>query len=159
MSIADDIGKLNELKQSGAIDEQEYQKAKEALLYKQQGLGTTLQQSFNTMTTNVNNYNMFIHLSQFCGFLIPYAGFVVPIVLWQIKKNDSDLVDQHGRIVVNWIITEVILSLLFVLLCFFLIGIPLLIVLSIVGIVFPIIGALKANDGTVWAYPFSIKFF
>jgi len=31
MSIADEIGKLNELKQSGAITEQEYQKAKERL--------------------------------------------------------------------------------------------------------------------------------
>jgi hypothetical protein len=29
MSIADEIAKLNELKQSGAITEQEYQKAKE----------------------------------------------------------------------------------------------------------------------------------
>jgi uncharacterized protein len=159
MSIADDIAKLNELKQSGAIDEQEYQKAKDALFTKQQSIGTSLQQNFNQMTSNVNNYNMFIHLSQFCGYLIPFAGLVVPIVLWQIKKNESEIIDQHGRIVANWIITEVILALLFTLLCFVVIGIPLLIILCVVSIVFPIIGALKANDGNVWVYPCSIKFF
>lgn len=31
MSIADEIGKLNELRQSGAITEEEYHKAKEAI--------------------------------------------------------------------------------------------------------------------------------
>jgi uncharacterized protein len=159
MSIADDISKLNELKQSGAIDDQEYQKAKDALFAKQQNIGTSLQQGFNNVAENANAYSMYIHLSQLCGFLVPFAGLVEPIVLWQIKKNESEVIDQHGRIVVNWIITEVILAVIFGLLCFALIGIPLVIILCVVGIVFPIIGGLKANDGNVWAYPCSFKFF
>lgn len=28
------------------------------------------------------------------------AGTVVPIVLWQIKKDQSEVIDTHGRIVV-----------------------------------------------------------
>jgi len=60
--------------------------------------------------------------------------------------------------VVNWIITEFILAIIFLLLCFVLVGIPLLITLAIVGVVFPIVGAVKASSGEVWTYPCSIKF-
>ncbi|MEI7903146.1 MAG: DUF4870 domain-containing protein, partial [bacterium] len=95
----------------------------------------------------------------FCGYIVPIAGLIVPIVLWQVKKNDSDVIDRHGCIVVNWIITELILGLVFGILCFVLIGIPLLIVLGVVGIVFPIVGAIKATNGEAWSYPCSIRFF
>ena len=45
-----------------------------------------------------------------------------------------------------------------ILLMFVLIGIPLLIALAIVAVVFPIIGGIKANDGKLWPYPMSIRF-
>jgi uncharacterized protein len=155
MSIADEIGKLNELKQSGAINEEEYQKAKEAILGENQpGFDAA-----DDMETDANQWGMFIHLSQFCGYIVPLAGLIVPIMLWQMKKNESDIIDQHGRIVLNWIITEFILAIVFVLLIFVVIGIPLLIVLGAIGIIFPIVGAVKANNGEIWPYPCSIKFF
>lgn len=159
MSIADEIGKLNELKQSGAITEQEYQKAKESLLAGKQPAGDNFKQPFSGLSADANMWGMFIHLSQFCGYVVPLAGLIVPIVLWQIKKNDSDVIDQHGRIVANWIITAFILALVFLLLCFVVIGVPLLIVLAVVSVVFPIIGAVKASNGEVWTYPCSIAFF
>jgi len=158
MSIADEIGKLNELKQSGAITEQEYQKAKEGLLAGSQPAGEKFKQAVSGISVDANMWGMFIHLSQFCGYAFPLAGLIVPIVLWQIKKNDSELIDRHGRIVVNWIITEFIFAIVFLLLCFVLIGIPLLIALAIVGVIFPIVGAVKASSGEAWTYPCSIKF-
>ena len=77
----------------------------------------------------------------------------------QIKKNDSDVIDQHGRIVANWIITALIIGVICFALTFILIGFPLLIALAVVGVVFPIIGGIKANEGVVWPYPMSFKFF
>jgi len=111
------------------------------------------------ISTDTHTWGMILHLSQFCGYLIPLAGLVVPILLWQMKKDDSPLIDQHGSIVVNWVITAYILGLLFGLLCFILIGIPLLFVLTVVAIVFPIVGAVKAMNGVAWIYPCSIPFF
>jgi uncharacterized protein len=155
MSIADEIGKLNELRQSEAITELEYEKAKEAILAENHpGFDAA-----DYIETDVNQWGMFIHLSQFCGYLVPLAGLIVPIMLWQMKKKESEIIDQHGRIVLNWIITEFILAIVFVILCFVVIGIPLLIVLGVIGIIFPIVGAVKANNGEVWQYPCSIKFF
>jgi len=107
---------------------------------------------------NARQWAMFLHLSLFAGFLVPMAGLVVPIIIWQLKKEEFPEIDEHGKIVVNWIISSFIYAAVCVVLCFVLIGIPLLFVLGVLSIVFPIIGGIKANDGQVWKYPLSIQF-
>ncbi len=159
MSMADEIEKLNQLRQNGAITEEEYQTSKSALLNgRQVGESKPNQVSSNAQMDD-KTWTLIIHLSQFCGFLIPLAGLVVPIVLWQVKKNESPLIDQHGRIVANWMLTAFIAGVVCFMLSFVLIGIPLLIVLGLLCIVFPIVGAIKANDGVAWPYPGSYRFF
>jgi uncharacterized protein len=159
MSIADDIAKLNDLRQSGALSELEYQEAKDSLLTKNRTFGQRVEGAVREVSSDVNMWGMFIHLAQFCGYVVPIAGMVVPIVLWQIKKDESEIIDRHGRIVANWILTELILGIVCGLLCFIVIGIPLIMALAVVGVVFPIIGAVKANNGEVWHYPYSFVFF
>lgn len=61
--------------------------------------------------------------------------------------------------VLNWILSSLIYAVVFSILIFVLIGIPLLWALALLFLIFPIIGAIKANDGIVWPYPLSIRFF
>ena len=110
MSLVEDIEKLNELRQKGALSEQEFEEAKASLLARNRPVEMRFKGAVNDLSSDVNMWGMFIHLSQFCGYIIPLAGMVVPIVLWQIKKDDADILDRQGRIVVNWILTEVILG-------------------------------------------------
>ena len=162
MSVADEIEKLNQLRQSGAISEEEYQNAKDNLLKGKSVAGEPQSSSTQiSLPANVDDktWALIIHLSQFCGFLVPFAGLIVPIVLWQVKKNDSAVLDEHGRNVANWVVTALIAGAVCFLLSFVLIGIPLLIILGIVCIVFPIIGAIKANEGVAWKYPGALKLF
>jgi uncharacterized protein len=102
---------------------------------------------------------MWLHLSLLAGILIPGAGFIAPIVIWQIKKDDLPMLDAHGKMAVNWLISSLIYGAICFLLSFVLIGIPLLVILGILSIVFPIIGGIKANEGILWKYPLSMKFF
>ena len=159
MSMADEIEKLNQLRLSGAITEEEYQTSKSALLNGQQVADKKPNQVVVSTQMDEKTWAILLPLSQFCGFLIPLAGLVVPIVLWQVKKNESQLIDQHGRIVANWLVTAFIAGIVFFMLSFLLIGIPLLILLGVLCIVFPIVGAIKANDGIAWPYPGSYRFF
>lgn len=98
-----------------------------------------------------------LHLSLLLGWFIPLAGFIVPIVIWVIKKDEFPQLDQHGRNAINWMISQVIYAVIAGLLCFILIGIPLAIALGIMVIAFPVIAALKANDGITWRYPLSLS--
>ncbi len=104
-----------------------------------------------------NQWAMMLHLSQFAGYVVPFAGFIAPILIWQLKKDDLPGLDVHGRNVTNWMISSFIYAIIAGILCVVLIGIPLLIVLGILLVVFPIIGAIKANDGVAWKYPMTIS--
>jgi hypothetical protein len=110
------------------------------------------------MDADTRQWAMFIHFGLLAGFVVPMAGLVVPIVLWQIKKEELPGVDIHGKIVTNWIISSVIYGAICIPLFFLIIGIPMLIALGICTIVFPIVGGIKANHGEVWPYPLSIQF-
>ncbi len=107
---------------------------------------------------NEKTYCMLIHFSVFAGYAVPIAGLIVPIVLWQLKKNEMPSVDAHGKMVLNFILSSLLYAVVFSALIFVLIGIPLLIALTIACIVLPIIGGIKANDGVVWQYPLIINF-
>lgn len=100
---------------------------------------------------------MILHLSIFSGFIVPLAGFIAPIVIWQVKKDELPNLDAHGKVVVNWIISAFIYAVVGIVLSFVLVGIPLLLVLGILQIVFPIIGGIKASKGELWKYPLSLK--
>jgi uncharacterized Tic20 family protein len=165
MNIADEISKLNELRVSGAMSETEFEAAKKKLLAEYSESHATASPQLPSpgypvkRALDVNQWCMFIHLSQFAGYLVPFAGLVTPIVLWQIKKAESPVIDQHGKNVTNWIISLIIYGVIAVILCLVLIGIPLLIAVVVLSIVFPIIGGIKANSGEEWKYPMSIRFF
>ncbi|MCY7376810.1 MAG: DUF4870 domain-containing protein [Pyrinomonadaceae bacterium] len=109
-------------------------------------------------TSEQKQMGMFLHLSQLLNIILPPAGIVVPIVLWQMKKNETPALDAHGKMVVNWLISSVIYFAVSVVLSIILIGFLGLIALGIMSIVFPIIGAIKANNGELWEYPLTIKF-
>jgi uncharacterized Tic20 family protein len=96
------------------------------------------------------------HLSGLSGYIIPFGGVVVPIIIWVVKK-DSPVISAIAKqaillnvIVFCLIIASVIAMLTIVLLP---IAIPFLIVLGLAAIVLPIVGAIKANGGVYYRYP------
>jgi uncharacterized protein len=109
-------------------------------------------------TAQTRQWAMFLHFSLLAGFIVPIAGWVVPIIIWQVKKTDLPDLDIHGKIVVNWLISSLIYWAIGVLLAIIAIGIVILLALGVVTIVFPLIGGIKANNGEIWKYPFSMKF-
>ncbi len=109
-------------------------------------------------TPDERQMGMFLHLSQLASLVVPIAGLILPIVLWQTQKDKMPAIDAHGKMVVNWMISCLIYAGVSVLLMFVLIGFLTIFAVAIMGIVFPIIGAVKANNGELWEYPVTIKF-
>lgn len=159
MNVADELEKLQQLHQSGAINDDEYTLAKAKLLRSQPNApplpgGTDLV----AQEQQTKLWGMLLHLSILAGFVFPIAGLIAPILIWQLKKDDLPEIDIHGKNAMNWIISQLIYAVVFVLLIFVLIGIPLLMALGLVGVLFPIVAAIKANKGEIWRYPFTITF-
>ena len=52
--------------------------------------------------TNENSNAMFIHLSAFASYFIPFGSILLPLILWQTTKKDSKYIDHHGKEAVNF---------------------------------------------------------
>jgi len=101
---------------------------------------------------------MLCHLLSLTQFLIPTGNIIGPLILWIVKKDQDAFVDATGKEVLNFQISMTIYALVCILLFFVIIGMLLLPVLMIVNIVFTIIAAIKANEGQLYRYPFTIRF-
>ena len=138
------------------------------------------------MRKNSENTNAFlIHISAFAGYLFPFGSIITPLILWQTLKDKSPFLDKHGKEAVNFNISYSIYMLIasasiipfFMNAVFNLIQIgnvdfghfvsnfwsffgwiSIVSVLSLVKIAFIILAAIKANNGEIYEYPFTIKF-
>lgn len=109
-------------------------------------------------TNDEKQMGLILHLSQLANLILFPIGVIVPIVLWQTQKEKMPALDAHGKMVTNFMISMVIYGVVSFILAFVLIGFFMLLALAIIGLVFPIIGAVKANNGELWEYPLTIKF-
>ncbi len=96
------------------------------------------------------------HLSGLSGYVIPFGGVLVPIIIWAVKSD----VPIIASIAKQAIILNVVVFVLFAataVLWLTVILIPLVILfwmaLGIVAVALPIIGAIKANQGEYYRYP------
>ena len=77
--------------------------------------------------------------------------------MWLIKRGDSPEIDAHGKESLNFQISMLIYDAIAAILCIFLIGIPILIALWVLNTVLVIIASIKASEGKLYQYPFTIR--
>lgn len=154
--IYEDLKSLDELRKNGSITEEEYQREKERILNSKDSENRNNSQLWGM---SENSFLMLLHLSQFGGFILPFFGFILPIIMWATQKDGNANVDRHGKNILNFILSWIIYGAVAGVLTLVLIGLPILIVLGVLEIVFVIMAALKANNGEYWSYPMTIKFF
>jgi uncharacterized Tic20 family protein len=109
-------------------------------------------------STNVRTWCMLAHATALVGFLVPVAGHIVgPLIIWLSKRNDSPEIDAHGKESINFQISMLIWYCVAGLLCLILIGIPILILLHLLNIIFVIVASIQASEGKLYRYPLSLR--
>jgi uncharacterized Tic20 family protein len=92
-----------------------------------------------------------------CHLLAIFTGFLGPLILWLLKKEDDPFIDEHGKEALNFQITMLIAGFAGGLLMCVGIGIIVLIAVPIINLIFCIIATIKANSGELYRYPIAIR--
>ena len=109
-------------------------------------------------SSSVRMWCMLAHATALVGFLVPVAGHIVgPLIIWLAKRNDSPQIDDHGKESINFQISMLIWYCVAGLLCLILIGIPILILLHLLNIIFVIVASIQASEGKLYRYPLSLR--
>jgi uncharacterized protein len=161
LMLSEELEKLATLHQEGALSDEEFEAAKAQLL-KGQAIQPTNndrpRQSDPLMGLNLDNYRALMHGSQLAHFILPGLGLVGPIILWIIAKDAYPEVDIEGKQIINWVISEIIYTVVAVGLSCLMIGLPLLLAIIIAAAILPLIGAIQASKGKSYSYPLTIEF-
>lgn len=101
------------------------------------------------------------NMAMLCHLLAIFTGFLGPLIIWLMKKEESAYIDYHGKESLNFQITSFIIF----------VGLTIVSIIPIVGcitglmllayivvwLVFTIIATLKAKEGEHYRYPISIR--
>ncbi len=87
-----------------------------------------------------------------------FIGFLGPLIIWLIKKESSEFVDDQGKEALNFQITVILAMIVAFLTTFICIGVVLVPAVAIANLIFCIMGTLKANQGVRYRYPVNIRF-
>ncbi len=97
-------------------------------------------------------FAIMMHLSPLAFLWIGPFALAIPLVMWLMRKEQSRFTDDHGREIVNFMITWVLLSVALV----WTLVVP--IILTIVAIVSIIRGSVAASRNEYFRYPMTIRF-
>jgi uncharacterized Tic20 family protein len=96
------------------------------------------------------------HLSGLSGYLIPFGGILVPIVIW-IAKKDSPVISSIAKQAIFLNVTVFLAIAVTAILWLTILLIPVVVLfwvlLGLVAIALPIVGAIRAWDGNYYRYP------
>lgn len=64
-------------------------------------------------TSNEKNTATLLQLSLLSQYLIPFGNFIFPLLIWSSKKNESKFVDTHGKQALNFQLSILLYTVIF----------------------------------------------
>jgi uncharacterized Tic20 family protein len=103
-------------------------------------------------------WEVLCHLSALAGLTgIPFANIIGPLIVWLLKRNESESVDTHGKESLNFQISMSIYTIAAALTLLVAIGFVLLPIVILANLILVIIAAIKTSNGEPYRYPFTIR--
>jgi len=106
-----------------------------------------------------NNLLVATHLCQLLTYVSGFGGLVVPLILWLTQKDKVASMDIQGKQIVNFQLSIIVYYILSIpLILFFGLGLFVLFVVGTLGLILPIVNAVKVSNHQQPVYFMNITF-
>ena len=122
---------------------------------------------FIDVSRSERQWAMFAHLSALVVIWTPWLGFLGPLIIWLIKKDETQFVDDQGKEALNFqlniLLLEIGIAVISIPLALVTFGlflfllIPLLLAVKVVVVILAVAAAVKANAGEMYRYPYIVR--
>ncbi len=103
------------------------------------------------------NWAVIAHLSAYAGHFFPFGHIIGPLVVWLLRRESSPFVEDQGKEALNAQISYTLYAIVAGVLCFILIGFPLLLAIWIADVVLVLLAAISASKGRAYRYPLVLR--
>lgn len=110
------------------------------------------------ITSDERTWGILVHATAFVGFVFPFGNILAPLIVWVIKKEDSQFVDENGRQAVNFQITWTIFLVIAAASILVLIGLVLLPIVGLAWLILVVLATINASNEEVYEYPLTFEF-
>lgn len=84
-----------------------------------------------------------------------FSSFIAPLIIYLLKKDESDFVREHAKESLNFQITFFIVAFILII---SVIGLLILWLFGLLWAIWVIVATIRASEGKLYRYPFSIRF-
>ncbi len=106
---------------------------------------------------------MLCHVTALSGFVVPFGNILGPFIVWRVGRGDSDFVDEHGKVALNFqlsitafFVGMAVLALLVGPSVFVLV--PVGGIAALYGLVMSVVNGVRAHGGDEAYYALSTRF-
>ena len=110
------------------------------------------------MTVEERPWILGAHIGTLIGYTIAFGNFLVPLLIWLSKRDESEEIAMHAKASLNFQLSMAIYLIISAVFAFLLIGIPFLIIIPIVNLICVILATIEADKGRLYRYPLTINF-
>ncbi|WP_153912908.1 DUF4870 domain-containing protein [Shewanella sp. TC10] len=111
-----------------------------------------------TVEKEARDMGLLVYAASFAGYIIPLGSIIGPLIVWLMKRDEFEFVNECGKNCINFKLSLLIYVIISSILIFVGIGVLLLMVLALADIIFTIIAIIKAGEGVAYRYPLTINF-
>lgn len=108
------------------------------------------------VSSDERTWAILAHASAFAGFFVPFGNILGPLVVWLIKREESQFVDANGKQALNFQITwtVIIVFALFSLLVG--VGLVLVPIVALAWVILVVLATVRASENEVYDYPLTV---
>lgn len=110
------------------------------------------------MTAKERPWVLGAHIGTLLGYAIGFGSFLVPLIIWITKKEESELIAKHAKASLNFQLSMLLYGAIAALMILIFIGIPILVVIAITNVVCVILATIEADKDGLYKYPLTIQF-
>ncbi|HVS95409.1 MAG TPA: DUF4870 domain-containing protein [Puia sp.] len=89
--------------------------------------------------------------------IVPGIGILGPLIIWLVKKDQSQFVEANAKESLNFQLTVIIAGIISTILVAVIIGILLLCVIGVLDVVLVIVASVKASENKIYRYPVNLR--
>ena len=108
------------------------------------------------VSSDERTWGILVHASAFAGLFVPFGNILAPLVVWLIKREESEFVDANGKQALNFQITwtVIVVFALFSLL----VGVGLILVplVALAWVILVVLATVRASENEVYDYPLTV---
>lgn len=108
------------------------------------------------VTSDERTWAVLVHASALAGFVVPFGNILGPVLVWAIKRDESQFVDENGKEAVNFQITWTFLLVAAAFTLLVGIGLLLLPLVALAWLVLVVVAVLRASEDQVYDYPLTL---